>query len=535
MKESMKEAFKNKNLLVIIFEIIIIILGIIGITFATSKLLNDRTSTLITADEYHLDYQGDSSITISNIEPISDSMVNINTKDNVIRAAFSVRGVNTNKETNLIYDVMLNEMNIDCSLLNEYTKWRLYKNGSLLSEGNLSPSFDGDVLSDNMHLTTIQESLPKYNENYDNYVLLFWISEACDNLTTCKLIDQSNIVDSSFSAKVFIALYSGTKKAYTRTSNSDNSCANKPILTNNMVPVTYQNGVWVVADESNQNKNSLWYDYSNQNWANAIITDSNKYQNVGTIIDENDVLAWYVWIPRFRYKLWNAKAELTDSYAAYNEGIDIIFENGVNKITNNENDKYLTHPAFGDNLRGFWISKYELSNSGDTYKFARNSNSYRGDTIDNYKQIITNLTENYKLGTKAESHMITNYEWGATAYLSHSKYGLCVGDGCSSMGVNDSYLSGANKQDTTTRNVYGVYDMAGASGEYAMGTSEGLGYATNEVILPDHSTWYNALSLISNREYLVRGGINTNIFHFGDISMDAAQNSTRGVIINKEG
>ena len=50
----MKETLKNKNLLVIVFEIIIIILGIIGITFATSKLLNDRTATIVTTDEYHL-------------------------------------------------------------------------------------------------------------------------------------------------------------------------------------------------------------------------------------------------------------------------------------------------------------------------------------------------------------------------------------------------------------------------------------------------------------------------------------------------
>ena len=528
----MKETLKNKNLLVIVFEIIIIILGIIGITFATSKLLNDRTSTIVTTDEYHLDYQGDTNITIGDIEPISDSLINIGTTSNVVRAEFSVRGVNTNKSNDLIYDVMLNEMNIDCSLLNEYTKWRLYKNGSLISEGNLSPSFDGAVLDENFHLTTMQEPLPKYNQDYDKYVFILWLSEACDNLETCNLVDQSNIVDSNFSANIFIALYSGTKTLYERVPNNDNSCANRPALVNNMVPVTYKNGNWLVANSNNQDKNNLWYDYSNGFWANVIIPKTDKYNLVGMPIDENDVLAWYVWIPRYRYKLWTSD---NNSYDAYNEGIDIVFENGLNKVTNSEVGKYLTHPAFGDNLRGFWISKYEISSDEDTYKFVRNVNSYRSDTVDNYKNIIAGLNENYKLGTKAESHMINNYEWGATTYLSHSAYGICAGDGCTSMGVNDSYVSGANKQDTTTRNVYGVYDMAGASGEYVIGKSDGLGYATNEVIIPHQGAWYETSSIVSDRDYIIRGGVGRGLYYFGNIGMSTVENSTRGVIINKEG
>ncbi len=47
----MKDTIKKKNVVVIIFELLIIALGIVGITFATSKLLNDRTATLITTGE----------------------------------------------------------------------------------------------------------------------------------------------------------------------------------------------------------------------------------------------------------------------------------------------------------------------------------------------------------------------------------------------------------------------------------------------------------------------------------------------------
>ena len=163
----MDKSFKNKNALVIVFEILVIVLGVGGITFATSKLLNDRTQTLLTTGEYNVDYVGDKEITAKDIEPMDDDLVNIDTKDNVIRLEFSLKGVSTNKEDNLIYDVMLSEMDVDCSLLNKYTKWNLYKNGKLISNGSLSPEFDGDVLGKNMKLTNIQENLPKYNQVAD--------------------------------------------------------------------------------------------------------------------------------------------------------------------------------------------------------------------------------------------------------------------------------------------------------------------------------------------------------------------------------
>ena len=530
----MGKVFKNKNLLVIIFELLVIALGIIGITFATSKLLNDRTSTTIVTSDLNLDYIGNTDVVISNIEPISDKLVNYNTTDGVVRVEFSVKGVKSNKETDLIYDVMLNEMDIDCSLLNKYTKWNLYKNGKLLSSGSLDPLFDGNVLSDSMRLTTIQEDLPEYNQDYDNYVLIFWISEACDDIETCELIDQSNIVNSKMSMKVFIALYSGDKLEYKRVPNYDGTCANQPILYNNMIPVNYKNGEWVVSDKTNSDVDNLWYSYNSGKWANSVVvSNSNKYKNVGTVINNNDVLGYFVWIPRYRYKLWNVGNEITDSYNAYDDGIEIIFENGVNKTLNAiENNNYITHPAFGDNLRGVWISKYEISKDTDLYRFVPGVESYRNDTLEKYQIIGSDIASQYKLGKKADSHIINNFEWGAALYLSHSKYGVCSGDGCSKISVNDTYISGNNKQDTTTRNVYGIYDMAGGSGEYVVGESV-TGTATTEVVLPTDGTWYKGYGMVSDRDYIIRGGLNKELFYFGEINMDMTQNSTRISIVDK--
>ena len=527
----MDNNIKNRNLLVIVFELLVIALGIIGITFATTKMLNSSAKTTIKTGEYSVDYKGDTAISIKDIEPISDDLVNYNTKENVIRIEFSLKGTKIEDNENLIYDVMLSDMNIDCSLLNKYTKWNLYKNGTLLSNGSFDPFFDGNVLTDSMKLTNRPEDLPKSNDSYDDYVLIFWISESCTDLSSCELIDQSNILDSNMSMKVFIAIFSGDKVDYKRVPNYDGTCANKPELYNNMIPVIYSNGEWVVSDKENSNENNLWYSYKNGRWANSVIVNNlNKYKNVGTVVDNNDVLGYYVWIPRFRYKLWNVDANVTDSYNAYDNGIDIVFENGLNSISNNENNKYVTHPVFGDKLKGFWISKYELSKDNDIYKSIPNVESYRNDTLDNYQNVCRNLIDDYRFENGVETHMVNNLEWGSTLYLSHSVYGVCAGDGCSSIGMNDTYISGNNKQDTTTRNVYGVYDMAGGASEYVIGKSN-LGSATSEVVLDSKDTWYNGHGMVSDRDYIIRGGKDRGLFYFGDINMSTTEYGTRSSIV----
>ena len=525
---------KNKNILVIVFEILVIVLGIVGITYATSVLINSRASTLITVSDYNVEFVGNSEIMVNGLEPISDNLINYNTHENVVRVEFSLRGVKENGDAELIYDVMMKEMNIDCVLLTKYTKWRLFKNGELLANGSLDPAWDGDVLSDSMRLTNIQEDLPKYNEDYDKYVLLFWISESCDDLEKCELIDQSDIIDSNMSMKVFIALYSGAKKAIKRVGNSDSTCANRPALDEEMVPVIYQNGDVIVADKANHDDKYLWYDYGNGKWANAVVVKNNKYDNVGMKVKEEDILGYFVWIPRYRYKLWNVLGDGTDSYKAYDEGIKIIFENGLGTKENEKlvNNNYITHPAFGNDLKGFWISKYEISKDSDGYKFVNNVESYRDATVDIYQEISSLIGSDFKLSDNVSSHMINNLEWGATLYLSHSTYGVCGTDGCDSIGVNSTYVIGTNKQDTTTRNVYGVYDMAGGASEYVLGNQK-IGSATSEVVLSNMDTWYEGHGLESDRDYIIRGGMGKGMFYFGDLSMDSPSISTRVVLTFK--
>ena len=76
----MESSLRNKNVLVLVFEIIVIIFSVVGITFAVQKIVRDRTSTLLVGDEYNVEYVGDTAVTVSNLEPISDNLINYDTK-----------------------------------------------------------------------------------------------------------------------------------------------------------------------------------------------------------------------------------------------------------------------------------------------------------------------------------------------------------------------------------------------------------------------------------------------------------------------
>ena len=89
-----------------------------------------------------------------------------------------------------------------------------------------------------------------------------------------------------------------------------------------------------------------WYDYSNKIWAN-IKTTANDYE------------AWWVWIPRYAYKIEGTSAS----------EIDIIYVdldgNPLDKEKYGETlpEGYIVHPAFnqGKALKGIWVSKYKPS------------------------------------------------------------------------------------------------------------------------------------------------------------------------------
>ena len=215
----MKRLIKENSKFIIVMSIVIV-LGIIGITYALKVVvfnpigLNTTTGTI----NANITYDGNNTSTITNTDkmfPINDTLVDINTTDErVLKVSFNITGVSTNPD-NTIYDISLRDINMDKELKSLYVKWRLYKNNTLLSEGNFSPSFD--VKENNrLVLTEIQQDL---TTNTDKYVYLMWISEVCTgDITTCdSTVNQNKYSNKAFNASIKIEASTKSKKELVRT------------------------------------------------------------------------------------------------------------------------------------------------------------------------------------------------------------------------------------------------------------------------------------------------------------------------------
>ncbi len=275
--------------------------------------------------------------------------------------------------------------------------------------------------------------------------------------------------------------------------SDDSGIANSPELLDNMIPVYYDGENWIYADVSQK-----WYNYDAKEWANAVVLNNDLSKNVGDPISEDEIALWYVWIPRYTYTIFNGNNEGVEE-----QEIQIKFESGTNSsgtvecvdtangdsseiCTDSTNGSIkngtstYTHPAFtfGDQeLRGFWVGKFEVSGSTDEITIKPNITSLRNKAVSSFFTAIQNMSTTYSLN--GDSHMMKNMEWGAVVYLSHSKYGTCTDGTCVEVVTNSSsrYYAGGgssnayktNVAQSTTGNIYGVYDMSGGAAEYVMG------------------------------------------------------------------
>ena len=189
---------------------------LLGITYAiqnSTSIFSGRTAT-IKIDE---DAYGDTEFDTSNLNfiPILDNEVEIK-NDNVIRIDFRVGGDKDNTDKNdIIYDIALNDLKIDCNLLSPYLKWKLLKNDEYISEGSFDYKFD-TIKDGRLVLTNIQQDLVKYSDNkddYDRYTFYIWLSDNCqDDLSKCKdLPEQTDLLNKKLSGKIEVELNTGAK------------------------------------------------------------------------------------------------------------------------------------------------------------------------------------------------------------------------------------------------------------------------------------------------------------------------------------
>ena len=354
---------------------------------------------------------------------------------------------------------------------------------------------------------------------------------------------------------------------------NDTSCKNvsAPKLGEGLVPVTIDgDGTVTYADTSKE-----WYNYCDKRWANAVILEEGANYKIGDTIQESDIQSYFVWIPKYKYKLWN-----TGTASEGVHEIEIVFDEkdtedveGVSCKSpmvsggsgNCDNGEYMTHPAFiSMNVNGFWVGKFETGyrgatstaaaqvNANDTSKIIIKPNVYSWRNINVYNAFLNS----YNYQRNLDSHMMKNIEWGAVTYLSHSKYGLDykvninnnsnyktgysalkttnqqvypgeTGDGNS---YNSAYNTEIGYLASTTGNISGIYDMNGGTWEYVSGYISGIlgssGFTTTTLASYDSKYFdvYNASSNTNTYQYGILGDLTGEIGPFF-LFQDADKNS----------
>lgn len=363
-----------------------------------------------------------------------------------------------------------------------------------------------------------------------------------------------------------------------------------PELLENMIPVVYDEKLnsWVKADSRIK-----YFDYDKKIWANAVLVRKNRntidpnsksreyYLSEDAIskpIYEGDIIGYYVWIPRYKYTLFNTNNKVIKPIE-----INIVFENNKYKKSVNElNNNYLTHPAFSYNkeINGFWVSKFQNNVDETSSCYTDKTTCDKADLIlysKPDKNKITNISiSNAWLSTKnmltpdnvyglknANTNVLTNLEWGAVAYLADSKYG-----------INDKLISNKfdyknNLASSTTGNITGVFDMisntemvmANYNNDSGKDENDNSGFKKygsvdwpdvidyyngitnkNKILgdaISETEGWYNSYSKFINGEYpfFIRGGEidgKTSIYNYSSFTGKQSDDITFRTVLTKK-
>ena len=370
--------------------------------------------------------------------------------------------INTNHEDNkpVYLNMWLNVNSIDTELSESAnlkyvltTSNTSCQSGTIIADGSFQGSNAGSKIS------LFDGRVYTSNAVNDKYYLYIWLDEAEENINT-----MGKTFDVSLGGMCTDKELSQPNAPVIKSGNTDTG----------LIPVIITDSGTVIATSKN---NPNWYNYDGKKWANAVLVNStnrNTYLGIANsndssstmTMDISDILAYFVWIPRYSYKIW----KINDAAAnPANKEIEIKFV-GVNAPVENGSgiNEWLTHPAFtfgNENLPGIWVGKFELSynKNGTTYAsedikcsdYPNNSSNVtlcennsdllriipyststsnvqalRDNTVSSFFYGIRNMqrTSNaYGLPTDdsiVDAHMLKNNEWGAVAYLSHSIYGI---------------------------------------------------------------------------------------------------------------
>ena len=301
-------------------------------------------------------------------------------------------------------------------------------------------------------------------------------------------------------------------KSVCENGNSNNDC--QVDIDANIIPVKYDSGKWVKADV---NAAGDWYDYGNKKWANAVTVTSDKVDTyksaaAGIEIPNDDVLGYWVYIPRYAYEVMRPDA--TDRVVP-EQNFSIKFETA-------DSAKYTKKsPATSCNANiktandmwnnGTSISSAQYDNSGILAKDYRTEcgisrNYYTGD--DSKANSTTWATHpaftfgNKELNDTYHASLLRNDQWGATAYLSASSFGA----GVNKVKNNGAYISQGTDADGNSGK-YGGITGCGPSTTSDTPESANDNYYTNKGTALSTTTTESSTACNSNTGYAYNGSI----------------------------
>ena len=538
---------KNKKIIIIV-SITILILSIVGGTLAYWSWVtntNQRTNVTFTlASGYSCSADGGGNIN-SGEKVLIPTLVSDEYANNYIKRTVTVSPTIDTTGKTIYMDLWLDIKTLGTGLSNtDYFRYAFTTGASSPDDGVIvSGNFRGLVKNNRIKLLLDKEYTSTTTETY---YLWIWL--------------DINEEDDSVMSQSFSLSLNGN---CTDTKIEPNA----PVLDDGLVPIVFDTSDGTVI-KTVSSTDSSWYDYSNQEWANAVLvktsgTKTRAYYkaNPGVAIDESDILAYYVWIPRYSYKIWETGASANGK----EQTIDIQFESADTISTGTMVGSYITHPAFwwdndsdgvrdsGEELAGIWVGKFETTGTADSPTILPNVTSLREQNVSTQFATAQKLGgTTYGVSSNVDSHMMKNREWGAVAYLSHSKYGAnreiyfnnssdyytgrSGGNIGGSTAINtvytsqtstnqynrygfytwDGYLLEYNtntkssthdisKVASTTGNITGVYDMSGGANEYVMGNYNDTIGSSGFTSLPD-SKYYD-LYTTTDKLTACNGGI----------------------------
>ena len=590
----MIERLKQHKLILIIF-IIGIILIVTGTTYSFYKIkLEGQKTHFVSTDVISFTYkESEDKISITNMEPKSDA-------EGIKEKYFEF-----NVASNLVKDMSIN---YEISILKTSTTNSFEENDvkAYLTDGNDNALVNPILISNLGNSKKIANAKVIYNNSfmYNNsneiqthtYRLRVWLKS---DINMSKYTVKQEIDDSKTNISLTGCTFKFKVNVSTVEQNLDESGANAPVLASNMIPVYYDeaNSVWKKADKNNSQKEYRWYSYTSTGeykgmWANAVtVKDTNRqtYLNAtpGTTISMDDIITMWVWIPRFNAV---TPSNYNGGTQAKPNAIDVTFVK--------QNETAIDAFTFGNKeLSGFWYGKFEVggtlasSCTNETCNVSNivvkpNMTSLRSQKVSSYFFASRSMEQpNNSFGfinSEVDTHMSKNNEWGAVAYLTHSIYGRCTDSTtCTEVGINNngSYITGygapagskyndtngvyntsLGKDASTTKNIYGIYDMSGGAYEYVMGVyNKAIGYSGFSSLpdtkyynnytgssytghaLDETSGWYSDDAYFPNMSvsWFLRGGHygNSTIagvfdFHRGNCQLDSNY-SSRFVITNE--